>query len=370
MRRGRRGHHQVELPKGVAVELVNATPVPAKLLVSEVEGYPARFGMISAKATYNFDTSGPFDFETEKPYPLLPVDVPTPLGLLPRDDLPRADDVFEVIVLGRAHSPSKKPVAEVKVGVRVGNVERRLVVFGDRDWTAQRAIGPAKPFEAMPLTWDRAFGGSADILVDKDSPVTVSDPINRLGKGFDHLGQVDDLKAMFTPPAPYPQADPRRPLPNLEDPESLIAKWEDAPRPVCWATMPLDLGMHALRSMDAKVGEDGMTEGGVKPALFHRAHPDWVIARPAAGSIVLVEGMTPEGTAAFRLPKLRILADWVVGKQAGTSELIPQVLVILPEKKRFTLLYKLVNTVFPREGEERSIRLRLEEGWMAPEQVA
>ena len=68
-----------------------------------------------------------------------------------------------------------------------------------------------------------------------------------------------------------------------------------------------------------------------------------------------------------RLPPLRVLADWIVGSQTGTSELIPQMLVILPDEKRFTLLYKFVNNVFPKEGEERSIRLRLEDGWLAPE---
>lgn len=347
------------------MELVNATPVPAKLFVSEIEGKPARYGMISAKATYRFDASGPFDFEAEKPYPMLPMDIPTPLGLLPRDDLPRTDAVFEVIVLGRAHAPAGKSATEAKVNVRVGKVERSLAVYGDREWTAQKAIGPAKPFKTMPLIWENAFGGSAEILVDKESPVLVSDPVNRLGKGFDHLSQLGDLKAMFTPPAPYPVADPKRPLPNVEDPKAKIAKWSDAPRPACWATMPLDLGMHALRSVESELGPDGQTRGSVKPELFHRAYPDWVIARPPAESMVLVEGMTPEGAVVFKIQPLRILADWCVGKESGTSELMPQMLVILPDEMKYTLTYKFVSNMVAREGEERSIRLRLAEGWMS-----
>jgi len=347
------------------VELVNATPVPANLIVSEIEGNPARYGMIWAKATYTFDASGPFDFDTVKPYPLLPMDVPTPFGLLPRDDLPRADRVFEVIVLGQAHTLGRKPIGECYVNLRVGKLERKLAVFGDREWTAQKTIGPPKPFTTMPLTWDRAYGGSSDVLIDKESPVTLSDPINRFGKGFDHLSQMERLKVMFTPPEPYPQAvNPKRPLPNLEDPKAKIAKWDDAPNPYCWSTMPMDLGMHGLRNVIPEIAEDGTPAGEIKPELLHRAHPDWVIARPPGRSMVLLEGMTPEGSAVFEIPPLRIHADWVVGKRTGTSELIPQMLVILPEEKRFTLTFKLVNNVFPEEGEERSIRLRLAEGWM------
>ncbi len=351
------------------MELVNTTPVQASLTVAAVSGYPARFGMMIAKATYSFDATAPFAIETANPVPLLMIDVPTPLGLMPRDDLPRADPAFEVIVLGQAHAPRKKPVAQMRVSLRVGATLRELLVTGDRLWQgtgATAVIGPATPFTKMPLTWDRAFGGSADIIVDKDSPVTVADQLNRLGKGFDHSKHVEPLRHMLTPPPGFPTFDPTRPLPNLEDPAAPIATWDDAPRPVCWATLPMDLGLHAQRGMAPKPDADGFPGTEVKPELLHRAHPDWVLPVPEAGSVVVLDGFTPDDLVAFRLPKLRVIADWIVGEQSGTSELAPQMLVILPEQRQYTLTYRFVTNAFMKPDVERSIRLRLAEGWHRP----
>jgi hypothetical protein len=351
------------------MNLVNTTPVPASILVSEIEGNPSRFGMVVAKATYRFDSSGPLDVDIIDPVPIFPGDVPTPVGLLPRDDLPRSDPAFEVIVLGHAYAPRGRATGQVRVHLGVGGESRDLVVFGDRVWQASGRIGPPVPFTQMPLTWDRAFGGSADILIDKDSPVTVADPTNRLGKGFDHTRAVEGLRQTFNPPEGYPRCDLHRPLPNLEDPAALIAKWEDAPRPVCWGTVPLDLGLHAVRSIDPVVPQDYPPDANIRPALFHRAHPDWVISLPPTGAVVVIDGLTHDGPVAFPIHKLRVLADWIIDKENGTSELVPQMLVILPDQQRYYLVFRsLVNVAF-RPGIERSVRLRLAEGWYQPTPV-
>lgn len=348
------------------MNLINTTPVPASILVSEIEGNPTRFGMVVAKATYRFESSGPFDLDISDPVPIFRGDVPTPVGLLPRDDLPRSDPAFEVIVLGHAYAPRGKATGQVRVHLGIGGVSRELVVFGDRVWQPGGRIGSPIPFTQMPLTWDRAFGGSADILIDKDSSVTVADPTNRLGKGFDHTRAIEGLRQTFDPPAGYPRCDLTRPLPNLEDPAALIAKWDDAPRPACWATVPLDLGLHAVRSIDPHLPLDVLPDANLRPELFHRAHPDWVISLPQAGTVVVIDGLLPDGPVAFPIHKLRVLADWIIDKEHGTSELVPQMLVILPDQKRYYLVFRcLVNVAF-RPEVERSVRLRLAEGWYQP----
>jgi hypothetical protein len=348
------------------MNFTNTTPVPASFLVSEIAGKPARFGMVVAKATYRFDAGGPFDLDSNDPFPIFPADVPTPLGLLPRDDLPRNDPAFEVIVLGQAYSPRGRAVGQLRVHLRVGNVERDMIVFGDRLWQSGGNIGSPKPFTRMPLTWERAFGGSADILIDLDSPVTVADPTNRLGKGFDHTQSVEGLRQTFTPPNGYPQYDSTRPLPNLEDPAALISKWDDVPRPICWSTVPLDLGLHAVRSIDPVETHKVLSGTSVRSALFHRAHPDWVISVPPVEAVVVADGLTAEGPFAFAIQKLRVLVDWIIHKEHGTSELVPQMLVILPDQKRYYLVFRcLVDVAFHPEV-ERSVRLRLAEGWNRP----
>jgi hypothetical protein len=348
------------------MNFTNTTPVPASFLVSEVAGKTARFGMVVAKATYRFDSRGPFDVDSADPIPIYPGDVPTPLGLLPRDDLPRSDPAFEVIVLGHAHAPRGRSAGQLSLHLRVGEVKRELIVFGDREWQSGGRVGSPKPFTKMPLTWDRAFGGSADILIDRDSPVTVADPTNRLGKGFDHTRAVEGLGATFNPPEGYPRYDSKRPLPNLEDPAALIANWDDTPRPICWATVPLDLGLHARRSIDPNESKEGLPEAGISPAMFHRAHPDWVISIPPAETVVVADGFLPEGPFAFAIHKLKVLVDWIIDKEQGTSELVPQMLVMLPDQKRYYLVFRCLVDVAFRPGVERSVRLRLTEGWHQP----
>jgi hypothetical protein len=350
------------------MQLVNQTPVPARLLVTPMDGQPHRFGMIVAKATYRFDAAGPLDLVADDPVPLFEKDTPTELGLLPRDDLPRRGPQFEVILLGKAHAPGGKPAEKMTVGLTVGAERRELLVHGDRVWETKvlgRQIGPPVPFTTMPLTWARAYGGAAEVQIDRDAPVEVTDPMNRYGRGFNVQPLAENLRAMFTPPRGYPQYDPVRPLPNVEAVASPIGRWEDAPRPACWATVPMDIGLQAERSVGGPPeGSDDFTQVRMKPGMFLRAHPDWVLAGPPpAGAAITLEGLTPAGRRTVPLPRLRVVADWVIGDRRGATALEPQMLVLLPEQERLYLLYRHLFDLFPQADRERSARLRLEEGW-------
>jgi hypothetical protein len=348
------------------MHLVNQTPVPARLNVAEVGGFRQRVGSITAKATYRFDAAGPFALETAEPVPLFDRDVPTEYGLLPRDDLPRSDPVFEVILLGAAHAPGGRPVTRQPVAVTVGRERRELVVFGDRTWQRQGSdlqISAPAPFTSMPLTYQRAFGGTCEVFIDREAAVPVSDPSNPVGRGFDPGPSAQALAEMMKPPAGFPTYDPVRRLPNVEDPRALIRRWEDAPAPACWATVPLDSLVHLRRCTELSTDEGLAAKLAVKASLFHRAHPDWVIAVPPRGAAVVLEGLSPRGPVTFRLPALRVLADWVVGARHGTSELAPQVLVLLPEEGRFYVVYRHVFHMAAQPRGERCVRLRLEEGW-------
>src|SRR5215207_9230877 len=64
----------------------------------------------------------------------------------------------EFLVHGRACPAPDRPEA-CAVRARVGAREKTLLVFGDRYWDGQRA-SPPKPFEQMPIGWERAYGGS------------------------------------------------------------------------------------------------------------------------------------------------------------------------------------------------------------------
>jgi hypothetical protein len=90
------------------MELVNSTPLAAASNLSQ--GFvpsQERFLVVTAKATFAFDQTGRIEIDSQNPFPLFPDDVPTPLGLLPTDSLPRADPVFEVILLGKAYATNR-----------------------------------------------------------------------------------------------------------------------------------------------------------------------------------------------------------------------------------------------------------------------
>lgn len=68
----------------------------------------------------------------------------------------------EVLLDGSAHAPGGKPAERVTVGLRIGNWSKSFAVVGDRFWYtagAVRATAP-KPFTTLPISYDRAFGGT------------------------------------------------------------------------------------------------------------------------------------------------------------------------------------------------------------------
>ncbi|HET7395878.1 MAG TPA: DUF2169 domain-containing protein [Gammaproteobacteria bacterium] len=121
----------------------------------------------------------------------------------------------EYIVMGSFHAPGGKPVPAGEVSVKLGKLEKRLNVFGDRYWKKAVGIGlgvtDPEPMSELPLTFSNAFGGKDY----KENP---------LGKGATAV-ETDDGK--------------RQPLPNIELPERLIGSPDDKPPPASFGMIDL-----------------------------------------------------------------------------------------------------------------------------------
>jgi uncharacterized protein YjbI with pentapeptide repeats len=117
----------------------------------------------------------------------------------------------EVLVAGAFHAPGGKPTNASFVRVKVGAVDKRLSVIGDREWRDGVPTEPV-PFTTMPIDWAHAFGGNGFER-------------NPLGKGAAEV----ECGGKFVVP-----------LPNVEPYGTLLRSPKDRPEPQGF----LPLGLH------------------------------------------------------------------------------------------------------------------------------
>ncbi|HLA63416.1 MAG TPA: DUF2169 domain-containing protein [Rhodothermales bacterium] len=355
------------------MDLVNTTPLPASLKAGPIPGQDRLMAALVAKATFRIGPGGAAELETQEPVPLFDSDTPSELGLIPRDDLVRRDAAFEVVVLGAAYAAAGRPATAVTVSLTVGAVRRDLLVIGDRRWEGlpgRYQMSAPAPFTRMPMGWERAFGGTAEVLIDLESVVTLSDARNPAGRGYDGEKAARQLGESLPMPQGYPvlvNAAALRRLPNLEDPRARIIRFGDAPDPAGWSALPLDSAFHVTRALEGLDPATLTSEQLVDhDPLLYRAHPQWVIALPPRGATITLENATPGGRLATALPALRVVFDYVNDGRTATRDLVPQMLVLYPEEGRMTVTYRKPFTLPVTPGTERGVRLRTEAGWFTP----
>ncbi|HEU4618868.1 MAG TPA: DUF2169 domain-containing protein [Gammaproteobacteria bacterium] len=162
------------------------------------------------KATFCFDADGALYAVDPEPVRLSPEFYADPAesSLKFDSDTAFAKRGTDVVVLGHARSFAG-PVQTLEAGVRVGPVQKVARIIGDRAWLHDGrtpVLTPARPFEQMPLTYERAFGGRDHGGHDPDRPLV--EPRNPVGTGFGK-----PLRAGETCPAPN-IVDPRMPNPE------------------------------------------------------------------------------------------------------------------------------------------------------------
>ena len=120
---------------------------------------------------------------------------------------PRAD----VMAVGTAYAPQRRPVPSFPVSMRIGPVSRDLTVIGERRWVRTfpfAKMSDPRPIERCALRYQQAFGG----------PGLPSNPV-----GTGHGSREED----------GPQQ-----LPLLEDPAHPIRSPRDKAAPACFGPIP------------------------------------------------------------------------------------------------------------------------------------
>ncbi len=278
--------------------LTNNTPFTAeRSWVREKNG--AEVWLVAVKGTFTIEDNGALKIaEEQEEVNIAPVfrGDPQSTSLLYDTDLPHRKNSTDILIDGHAYAPNGNAVETIDVTLRVANIDKTLRVFGDRAWQNSLtgvSISNTQPFVKMPLTYERAFGGTDQY---SDDPKNHDwEPRNPIGLGF-------ATKAEYLI---------EKPLPNIEDPASLINNWKERPQPMGFGP----IAGHWSPRVELAGTYDENWEKNRQPLLPENFNDDYHQSAPkdqqTKGFIEREElfelyNMTPTGELKFRLPRTSI----------------------------------------------------------------
>lgn len=144
--------------------------------------------------------------------------------LLRQTDLTPEKAGTDITFLGNAHAPGGAPAPSWQVGLRVGQLSKRLEVHGPRFWkpvvkekwagfSAREAkrvltdwqLSEAEPASQVPICWSKAYGGQIPGTGDPETETPVDvEARNPLGCGIVNLGMPADHAPVAAPQITLP----------------------------------------------------------------------------------------------------------------------------------------------------------------------
>lgn len=209
----------------------------------------------------------------------------------------------DVLLTGRAWGPHGTPVREAFVRVLAAERQKVIRVLGDRTWLSDGMPSVPEPFEAMPLVWERAFGG-VHLLEDR----TLAEERNPIGVGFAGKRTAEELTG--------------QPVPNLESLGEPLERLGQLLTPVCFApSAPHWLPRRAFAGTYDEVWQRKRAPylpADFDPRFLQCAAPELTFDRYlGGGEPIEVHGASPEGPIAFPIPAANLC---VAVKVAGSLE--------------------------------------------------
>jgi hypothetical protein len=231
----------------------------------------------------------------------------------------------DVLLVGSACAPDRRPVSGVHVSISVGDRRKTIQVMGDRVWRDGRPSDP-RPFESMPLVWERAFGGwyrrGEKVLAEERNPV---------GCGFAGGRSAAEMEGLA--------------VPNLEDPGAPLEQVGQIPAPACMAPVaPSWLPRRGYAGTYDEVWQRSRAPylpNDFDPRYFQCAASECAFDRYLqGGEPVEVSGVLPDGPIRFAVPQLPLAVAVTV---AGTLEEPPvnlETISIEPDANRLCLTWR------------------------------
>ncbi len=256
----------------------------------------------------------------------------------------------DVVLVGHAHAP-QRGATRCDVGFRVGPLQKIVRVTGDRLWYKAplgiAASAPA-PFETLPLSYDRAYGGW-----DRTSPDESKhhcDPRNPVGRGYRASGAVLSEGSL---------------LPNIEDPAHLLTTYNGK-------CVPTGVGFTGPNWQPrARLGgtyDEAWTKQrspllplDFQRAFFNAASPGLIATGHLRGDEpVLVQGVQSGGaTIATRLPGLVPPTCAIDRRSGGTVQLETHLDTVIVDSERGKLILLWRNFLSATDGLQGIAEIRV-----------
>lgn len=311
----------------------NATPFPTEsFLFTDKHGQ--KHCVVVLKATFDADPDGNCR-PAEEQAPFVYADEhhgdPGETSIRYESDFAPVKPLADVLVNAIATPPRARAVTELMVRLDGPGFAKAAIVTGDRVWNrgvlSPKPSDPA-PFTAMPLVWDRAFGGSD--LSHKKITRRGSELRNLVGTGF-HLNRNKDILGT--------------PLPNIEQPNARMRHWLDKPKPIGFG--PVGRGWQPRIGFAGTYDDEWMDER--MPFLpedfdnryFQSAPMDQQRSCLSAGDTFRCLNMCENGIFTASLPPLDARVCFQFENRTDSLDLKADTLILEPNEKRLILLGRI-----------------------------
>jgi len=251
---------------------------------------------------------------------------PTESSLRLASDFHTGKASTDIIMTGMACAHQQQPVRQMDVQLSVGSVNKRIRVFGDRQWDQGRVSTP-EPFNTMPLVYERAFGGKDQ----RDEKVFATEERNPVGLGFAGKKTEFEMNGVL--------------LPNLECPNQLIQYYDDTPIPACFGPT----AGHWQPRVASAGTYDELWQNNRAPYLPEDYHPRFMNAAHAdlmyphflqGGEPVNIIGMHPLGELNFNLPIVKLRNKIQLEASEISFDFILETLLLDPNQLQLSMVWR------------------------------
>jgi hypothetical protein len=243
-------------------------------------------------------------------------------------------------------------VPHVDVTFAVGPVSRQARVFGVRKWVKNRlrtvSIARVASLEKIPLTWEHAFGGSDTSW--QDSAFHEFCLENPVGQGFVAAKSTLSLDAQM--------------LPHMENPDELIRKPGQRPKPVGFGLIAPywqpRAGYAGTCDENWRKNMSPLPPADLDPRFFSSAAPGLCTPKHLTGTEqVLVKGASMQGTLSFNLPGVKPRASVRCWQNEAVVPLQLDTVIVEPDEARMVLVWRGIVNVHGKVREIGQVRVDL-----------